>query len=151
MKLSRIVFYCLLVALSSSGVVFAQAPPTPASSSSTKATQYLPLPDGSFVTIKPGQDPDAVWAWAQRKYPEAFGFFPAGSLYDSDYFNACVLKDLEKAKTELAVGQLNQACKYKATPKKCRSIAADRDRVQCVKSCKEAGYLSNTVGDCSKG
>ena len=33
---------------------------------------YLPLPDGSSVTIRPGETPADAWARAQRDYPDAF-------------------------------------------------------------------------------
>lgn len=99
-----------------------------------------------------------MWEWARKQYPEAFvdyeetfGNFPFGTLYDADYFNSCVLKDLSKAKTELAVRQLHQVCTHMATPKRCRSASKKVEKAQCVKSCKEAGYFSNTFGDCSKG
>ncbi len=35
---------------------------------------YLPLPDGSVVTIREGENPDQTWARALREYPEAFGY-----------------------------------------------------------------------------
>lgn len=35
--------------------------------------QYLPLPDGSSVTIREGETPQQAWARAQQMYPEAFG------------------------------------------------------------------------------
>ena len=38
--------------------------------------QYLPLPDGSFLTLKDGQDPKDAWLKAIEKYPEAFGVEP---------------------------------------------------------------------------
>ena len=34
--------------------------------------QYVPLPDGSSVTVQPGETPKEAWARAQRQYPEAF-------------------------------------------------------------------------------
>ena len=34
--------------------------------------QYLPLPDGSSVTIREGETPQEAYARAQRMYPEAF-------------------------------------------------------------------------------
>ncbi len=34
--------------------------------------QYLPLPDGSSVTIREGETPQQAWARAQQMYPEAF-------------------------------------------------------------------------------
>lgn len=38
--------------------------------------QYLPLPDGSFVTVREGEAPADAWERAQREYPEAFGITP---------------------------------------------------------------------------
>ena len=34
--------------------------------------QYLPLPDGSTVTIREGETPQQAYARAQQMYPEAF-------------------------------------------------------------------------------
>jgi hypothetical protein len=34
--------------------------------------QYLPLPDGSYVTIREGETPMAAWDRARKMYPEAF-------------------------------------------------------------------------------
>lgn len=39
--------------------------------------QYLPLPDGTSVTIREGESPAQAWARAQQMYPEAFGAKPA--------------------------------------------------------------------------
>jgi len=39
--------------------------------------QYLPLPDGTSVTIRAGESPQDAWLRAQRMYPEAFGAKPA--------------------------------------------------------------------------
>ena len=35
--------------------------------------QYLPLPDGSFLPVKDGQNPREVWLKAMEAYPDAFG------------------------------------------------------------------------------
>ena len=35
--------------------------------------QYLPLPDGSFLPVKDGQNPKEVWLKAMEAYPDAFG------------------------------------------------------------------------------
>jgi len=35
--------------------------------------QYLPLPDGSSVTVQKGETPQQAWFRAQEMYPEAFG------------------------------------------------------------------------------
>jgi len=143
-----------------SGVAFSQATPStapapaPKSASTAKAAQYLPLPDGSFIALREGESAALAWERAQRMYPEAFGIQPQtseGSLYDVDYFSSCVLKELDKAKTDFAVGQMREACKHKATPKICRTAAAPNERARCVRSCKEASYLSKSAGDCSRG
>ena len=34
--------------------------------------QYLPLPDGSYVTIRDGETPMDAWSRARQMYPEAF-------------------------------------------------------------------------------
>lgn len=34
--------------------------------------QYLPLPDGSYVTIREGESPDSAWIRALQDYPSAF-------------------------------------------------------------------------------
>lgn len=39
--------------------------------------QYLPLPDGSSVTIREGESPQQAWARAQQMYPDAFGITQA--------------------------------------------------------------------------
>ena len=38
--------------------------------------QFLPLPDGTSVTIREGETPQQAWARAQQMYPEAFGVQP---------------------------------------------------------------------------
>jgi len=38
--------------------------------------QYLPLPDGSFVTIRQGETPLQAYERATKEYPEAFGIKP---------------------------------------------------------------------------
>jgi hypothetical protein len=38
--------------------------------------EYLPLPDGSFLTLKKGQNPKDAWVKAVEAYPEAFGITP---------------------------------------------------------------------------
>jgi hypothetical protein len=35
--------------------------------------QYLPLPDGSSVTVQKGETPQQAWFRAQQQYPDAFG------------------------------------------------------------------------------
>jgi len=38
--------------------------------------QYLPLPDGSFVTVREGETPLQAYERATKEYPEAFGITP---------------------------------------------------------------------------
>ena len=61
---------------------------------SAYAVLSLPLPDGSSVTIQPGETPKDTWTRAQRMYPEAFKLktISNSKKYDTDYFNQCKLK-----------------------------------------------------------
>jgi len=34
--------------------------------------EYLPLPDGSFATVREGETPNEAWVRSLREYPEAF-------------------------------------------------------------------------------
>lgn len=140
LKLLARLSFCLIAGLVTAGVAISQAP----------ATRYLTLPDGSSYPMLEGESPEHATAAALKKYPEAFGFKPSGQ-YDADFFNSCVLKEVAKAKTTFAAAQVREACKHQATPKKCRSVAAEADRSSCVQSCKDVGYLSSSFGDCSKG
>jgi hypothetical protein len=38
--------------------------------------KYLPLPDGSSVTVQKGETPQQAWFRAQQQYPDAFGITP---------------------------------------------------------------------------
>lgn len=127
--------------------------PTIASAQNTSGNKrYLPLPDGSYIEVLPGETPEFAWARAIRKHPEAFGFEPnTGPTYNLDYFNDCRLKGVEKAKNDAAVGQIVQACMHKATPKKCRAMEKKVEQAECFASCGAASYFSKTIGDCSTG
>ena len=47
--------------------------------------KYLPLPDGSSVTIREGETPKQAWERAQRMYPEAFGARAAAEQPESGF------------------------------------------------------------------
>jgi hypothetical protein len=131
-------------------------------SSSYSQKQYIPLPDGSSVTIREGETPQQTWIRAQSMYPEAFRqkTIPENQKFDNDYFNDCKLKSTKDTKSDLALKVAIDSCKYKATPKKCRAFSITTDsignekgdeRIQCVEECNKANYYSKTVGECSKG
>ena len=124
--------------------------------------KYLPLPDGSSVTIREGESPRDAWLRAQQLYPEAFKIklIPSSKRYDADYFNQCKMKAAKETSTDYALLTAIQSCEYKATPKKCRKygIEVDRfgnekgdERVACVEECSNANPYSKSFGECSKG
>jgi|Laugresbdmm110dd_1035094.scaffolds.fasta_scaffold05251_2 hypothetical protein len=129
---------------------------------SAYAVLALPLPDGSSVTIQPGETTKDTWARAQRMYPEAFKIqtIPNSKKYDTDYFNQCKLKAAKETSTDYALLTALQSCEYKATPKKCREHTIEKDRfgnekgeklVACVEQCTNANPYSKSFGECSKG
>ncbi len=122
--------------------------------------QYLPLPDGSSVTIRQGETPEQTWTRAQNMYPEAFGNVrvPKQKIMDLDWYNECKLKAAKTSNASIAAAV--QACEYKAVPKKCRIHNVEKDsvgnekadlRIQCVEECNKANYFSKTLGECSRG
>jgi len=124
------------------------------------AVQYLPLPDGSSVTIREGETPEQAWARAINMYPQAFGNVrvPKQKIMDLDWYNECKLKAATTSNASITAAV--QACEYKAVPKKCRIHNIDKDalgnekgesRIQCVEECNKANYYSKTLGECSKG
>jgi hypothetical protein len=124
--------------------------------------QYLPLPDGSSVTIRDGETPKETWARAQQMYPDAFKIkvIPNNKKYDTDYFYQCKLKAAKETSTDYALISAIQSCEYKATPKKCREFGIETDsfgnekgdkRVACVEECAIANPYSKSFGECSKG
>lgn len=124
--------------------------------------QYLPLPDGSAVTIREGETPDQTWARAQRDYPEAFGHIKLDDdkIMDVNWFNECKALAARQTRSDNALVVAIQACAHQAVPKKCRSFAIDADkmgnqikggRTECVQACKGANYFSRNIGECSRG
>jgi hypothetical protein len=95
--------------------------------------QYVPLPDGSYVTVQEGETPAAAWQRAQKQYPEAFeslkpkaapesGFMPAlkaGAVELGGGLSALAgklgIKDLEKAQAEYEAAKKRAGEIYKPT------------------------------------
>jgi len=78
--------------------------------------------------------------------------------FDEDYYNECLLKNVKPGVDRSATGVIMQACKYKATPKKCRALydaisiyTSSSERSKCVAACKTESYYSRTFGGCSTG
>lgn len=85
----------------------------------------------------------------------------AGLDYDADYYSECTLKNVKAGMDISAIRLIHQACKHKATPKKCRALSDAQDlldpfgpsseRSKCVDACKTENFYSKTFGDCSTG
>ncbi len=86
----------------------------------------------------------------------------AGQDFDADYYSECTLKNVKPGMDISAIQLIHQACKHKATPKKCRTVSNAIDlynpfgpgttvRSNCVDACKKESYYSRTFGDCSTG
>lgn len=85
----------------------------------------------------------------------------AAESYDADYYGECILKNVKPGMDRSAIQVIQQACIYKATPKKCRALSDGQDlldpfgpssgRSKCVDACKKESYYSRTFGDCSTG
>jgi len=94
--------------------------------------------------------------------PATFVPDPPTAAFDEDYYNECLLKNVKPGVDRSATGVIMQACKYKATPKKCRALSDDgidvfdplgpsTERSKCTRACKTENYYSRTFGDCSTG
>ena len=85
--------------------------------------QYLPLPDGSVVTIREGETPEAAWARAQQQYPEAFGRQPVGEQPQGGFGAAF------KAGVQNIIGQgaLTAGKAGLLDPKRAEQIAQERE------------------------
>jgi hypothetical protein len=124
------------------------------------AVQSVQLPDGTYVTIRPGESPLQAYTRAVDMYPEAFGNVkvPKQKIMDLDWYNECKLKAATTSSASIQAAV--QACEYKAVPKKCRIHNVNKDalgnekadlRIQCVEECSKANYYSKTLGECSRG
>ena len=85
----------------------------------------------------------------------------AAQDFDADYYSECTLKNVKAGMDMSAIQLIHQACKHKATPKKCRALS-DRnldlldpfgtsELSKCVDACKNENYYSRTFGGCSTG
>lgn len=86
----------------------------------------------------------------------------AAQDFDADYYGECILKNVKPGMDRSAIQLIQQACIYKATPKKCRAVSEAPDLYdpfgpgttvssKCVDACKKESYYSRTFGDCSTG
>ena len=123
---------------------------------------YLPLPDGSSLTVNKGETLDQAWARGIKLYPEAFGLkrLDDSQKFDADYFNSCKLTAAKIATNQLSMLTAIKSCEYMAIPKKCRShpITTDKlgneikaKRTECIVECSRANIYSRKFGECSKG
>ncbi|KAF0163273.1 MAG: hypothetical protein FD157_3143 [Rhodocyclaceae bacterium] len=46
----------------------------------------------------------------------------AAQDFDEDYYNECMLKNVKPGVDRSATAAIAEACKFKATPKKCRAL-----------------------------
>ena len=80
-----------------------------------------------------------------------------GYGYDKTTYRKCVLKNSKKADAQNISLDISEACRDKATPKKCRALSpmlADTANAKspqqiCVETCKSAWVNSSKNGDCS--
>jgi hypothetical protein len=71
--------------------------------------QYLPLPDGTSVTIREGESPQAAWARAQRMYPEAFAAKPVAAQPPADTTVGGNVREFFKGLVPGAIGLVESA------------------------------------------
>ena len=64
--------------------------------------QYLPLPDGSSVTIREGESPRDAWARAQKMYPEAFKPAAASTEQPESGFVPALKSGVSSLKSDIA-------------------------------------------------
>jgi hypothetical protein len=76
--------------------------------------------------------------------------------YDKTAHSNCVLENGKNARTPAASVQISNACRHKATPKKCRDVSAmppdtnsKSPQEVCVEGCKSEGMWSRKYGECS--
>lgn len=70
--------------------------------------------------------------------------------FDKSYFSECVLKNMERAKTNSAMANIRGACEIKSIPKRCRTedIAISN---KCIDECEKENAWTKTFGSCSLG
>ena len=64
--------------------------------------QYLPLPDGTSVTIREGETPKDAWARAQQMYPEAFRLAAAPTQAPESGFVPALKSGISSLKSDVA-------------------------------------------------
>ena len=76
--------------------------------------------------------------------------------YDITAFSNCVLENSQGTQTPIQSTRIANACRHKATPKKCRNVSAmppDSESKSpqeiCGVECASAGIWSRKYGDCS--
>lgn len=77
--------------------------------------------------------------------------------YDITAHSNCILENSRNVQqTPLQANRVSEACRHKATPKKCRDVSAmppDNNSKSpqeiCVDECRSAGMWSRKYGDCS--
>ena len=80
-----------------------------------------------------------------------------GYGYNEAAYNNCILKKSKKSQTQEVPPEILEACRIKATPKKCRTVSymlpdnanAKSPQQICAEACKSAGAGSSKRGDCS--
>jgi hypothetical protein len=124
--------------------------------------KYLPLPDGSYLKLRPGETAREGLSRARESYPQAFIVrkIPDDKKFDVEFYNQCKLEKSRDAKTESALWIVLDSCMQLAIPRKCRKfeIQQDRfgnetgdDRIKCVQECMSANVYSRSVGECRRG
>lgn len=68
--------------------------------------------------------------------------------YDELAYSECILKNTKANMSSYAVGQISEACRIKAVPKKCRDMEKV-DTAICVNQCKSASWWSRKYGECA--
>lgn len=77
--------------------------------------------------------------------------------YDVTAYSNCVLENSSKAQqTPIQANRIAQACRTKATPRKCRNVSVNppdnnskSPQETCVEACNSEGMWSRKFGDCS--
>lgn len=76
------------------------------------------------------------------------GFVLIQKAYDEDAYSGCILKNTTANLSNYSMAKIAEACRIKATPKKCRGLVEAEDWL-CANECKAAGWWSRKYGDCS--
>ena len=108
--------------------------------------QYLPLPDGSSVTIRDGETPEQAWARAIESYPEAFGLEPTEITQPETGFVAGLKSGFQSLKGDIgAIGAglgVEGAAEYaKAQREKAAQIAQTPELTE-----DPWGYVTTLLG-----